>query len=82
MNKPEITAAFSPLERIYKVAEVYWGRRNESFAKQHRNHPENHPDKILERVIADYAMVGKVPLATIIDNAKARVKKLKEEESQ
>lgn len=61
---------------------MYWGRRNESFCKQHPDHPEKHPDKILERVIADYALVGKVPLAAIIENAKKRVAKLKKEEEE
>lgn len=53
---------------------MYWGR-HESTGK---DHPAFQPDKIVEKVIIDYARVGGAPLKDIIERAKKTVREEKQ----
>lgn len=59
-------------ERLDRVANVYWG----THSTMPRDHSSFKPDEIVWRVLADYALVGKVSVAKLIERAKQRVKEL------
>lgn len=66
-SKDQIAAAKENLDR---VATVYWGLHGLMPA----DHPSKDPAEIMERVMADYALVGRVPIDTLKERAKARVR--------
>lgn len=59
-------------ERIDDIGSVYWGMHS----TLPKGHPVWEPDEIVERVLADYGLCGKVPIDILKKRAQKRVKEL------